>query len=387
MDMQQAQGEGVQFQCLPIVRDMPVDWTLLLSNILDPDHGLFAHQNKAFDMYSASTSVPIQVQEEFPNGGKGWTLTTAVDAVDKVTVVDRLRRGMHMDMDTSPARSTSTSTSDSKQESTVSATSVFHAPNHVMLCRRDKETGRTGFMTAFWICPVGTGRSRFMAAAIMKKTPVPVPAWVANAGVNNFIDQDTYLLATQQQYVLKAEVKAIKIMMDESGELGAMKARKKLFVYRSPTERAGSRVEAFWDATVTRVPNRVETLLTLDRSGAFNRDPSRRSVLDREKQYLRICPDAQDVVRRCDRVIRGSKLAAAAAVFCKVWVASMLPESALARRYNTLLNPVLVGGTLLLSLLATIVARAIRRQFFYKFDEDRHRRDVAKIPITAWKDP
>jgi hypothetical protein len=52
----------------------------------------------------------------------------------------------------------------------------------------------------------------------------------------------------------------------------------------------------------------------------------------------------------------------------------MFPESAIARRCNTLLNPVLAGGTLLLSFLATLVARAIRRQFIYKYDEDdRHR--------------
>jgi hypothetical protein len=66
----------------------------------------------------------------------------------------------------------------------------------------------------------------------------------------------------------------------------------------------------------------------------------------------------------------------------------MFPESAIARRCNTLLNPVLAGGTLLLSFLATLVARAIRRQFIYKYDEDdRHRQDMAKITITAWQDP
>lgn len=46
------------------VRDMPVDYTLLVENLVDPDHGLFAHQTPTFDSFAASTDHPMSVQSE-----------------------------------------------------------------------------------------------------------------------------------------------------------------------------------------------------------------------------------------------------------------------------------------------------------------------------------
>eukprot|EP00562_Extubocellulus_spinifer_P002088 CAMPEP_0178485104 /NCGR_PEP_ID=MMETSP0696-20121128/8099_1 /TAXON_ID=265572 /ORGANISM="Extubocellulus spinifer, Strain CCMP396" /LENGTH=466 /DNA_ID=CAMNT_0020112685 /DNA_START=28 /DNA_END=1425 /DNA_ORIENTATION=+ len=51
------------YRMIPQIRDFPIDWTILLENIMDPDHGLFAHQNVAFDLYSASGDCPIVVSE------------------------------------------------------------------------------------------------------------------------------------------------------------------------------------------------------------------------------------------------------------------------------------------------------------------------------------
>eukprot|EP00562_Extubocellulus_spinifer_P022070 CAMPEP_0178613594 /NCGR_PEP_ID=MMETSP0698-20121128/1726_1 /TAXON_ID=265572 /ORGANISM="Extubocellulus spinifer, Strain CCMP396" /LENGTH=452 /DNA_ID=CAMNT_0020252297 /DNA_START=57 /DNA_END=1412 /DNA_ORIENTATION=+ len=59
------------YRMIPQIRDFPIDWTILLENIMDPDHGLFAHQNVAFDLYSASGDCPIVVSEEFGGGGGG----------------------------------------------------------------------------------------------------------------------------------------------------------------------------------------------------------------------------------------------------------------------------------------------------------------------------
>jgi hypothetical protein len=61
----------------------------VVSNICNADHGLFVHQAKAFDMYSASKEYPLQATEEFPNDGKGWILKTQVDAAEKVLEADR----------------------------------------------------------------------------------------------------------------------------------------------------------------------------------------------------------------------------------------------------------------------------------------------------------
>jgi nitrite reductase/ring-hydroxylating ferredoxin subunit len=84
--------DGGNFQMSLSVRDMPVDWPIVVSNICDADHGLFAHQAKPFDMYSASTEYPMEVVQEFPDNGRGWIMKTKVDAADKLLKVDRVLR-------------------------------------------------------------------------------------------------------------------------------------------------------------------------------------------------------------------------------------------------------------------------------------------------------
>lgn len=44
------------------IRDFPVDYSLILENVSDPDHGLFAHQATYFDSYSASPDYPMRVE-------------------------------------------------------------------------------------------------------------------------------------------------------------------------------------------------------------------------------------------------------------------------------------------------------------------------------------
>jgi len=41
-----------EYAVVQMVRDLPLDFTVLLENIVDFDHGPFAHQALAFDMYS-----------------------------------------------------------------------------------------------------------------------------------------------------------------------------------------------------------------------------------------------------------------------------------------------------------------------------------------------
>ena len=62
-------------------------------------------------------------------------------------------------------------------------------------------------------------------------------------------------------------------MMNEKGltldelKSAKMPTRRKLFCFSSPTEKAGAKIEQFWDATLLRVPNRVERILKMDESG------------------------------------------------------------------------------------------------------------------------
>ena len=46
------------------IRDFPVDFTLVLTNVADPDHGIFAHQTPIFDSFAASAEYPMQVTTE-----------------------------------------------------------------------------------------------------------------------------------------------------------------------------------------------------------------------------------------------------------------------------------------------------------------------------------
>ena len=51
------------------IRDFPVDFSLVLENVADPDHGIFAHQTPIFDSFAASAEYPMQVSTEPGRGG------------------------------------------------------------------------------------------------------------------------------------------------------------------------------------------------------------------------------------------------------------------------------------------------------------------------------
>jgi hypothetical protein len=355
------------------IRDMPVDWPIVVSNICDADHGLFAHQAKPFDLYSASKEYPFQVTEEFPNDGQGWILKTQVDATEKLLKVDRSFRGA----------TKKGSVKQQQEQETPMATSYLYAPFHLQLKRVTKDTNTTSFVTAFYICPVGVGRTRFMSAGLSKKPP---KRWLVKLFLDNFLDQDTYLLATQQQNILSEEAQDIRDMIQQERRPTAkiedktMSTRRKLFCLSSPSDKAGAKIEQFWDATLLRVPNRVQTLLKLDSAGAFRQTPSRQVVLDRKSQHLNICPDAQDVVHNCQRVIR------VANAYSLVLVAAKVLTTYKIQRWNALLKPSVLAASLLVSSLASWVARRIKKEYFFKYTDEFRRQDMSNIPKTIWLD-
>jgi phenylpropionate dioxygenase-like ring-hydroxylating dioxygenase large terminal subunit len=51
------------------IRDFPVDFTLVLENVADPDHGIFAHQTPIFDSFAASADFPMSISTEAGKGG------------------------------------------------------------------------------------------------------------------------------------------------------------------------------------------------------------------------------------------------------------------------------------------------------------------------------
>jgi phenylpropionate dioxygenase-like ring-hydroxylating dioxygenase large terminal subunit/uncharacterized protein YaaQ len=371
------------FQMVQTTRDMPVDFPIVVSNICDPDHGLFAHQAKNFDMYSASQDKPLKIEEEFPNNGKGWILKSFVDSGQKVLEVDRTLRGERKKKD--------------KQEAATLpiATSILYAPNHLQLKRVDKESGQTKFVSGFWICPVGVGRTRFMSAAISKFRPPP--RWLTSpVFLDNFLDQDTYLLSTQEHNILPKEAEELRNMIQNASDEGIsieklpMKTRKKLFCLQSPTEKVGAKIENFWDATLTRVPNRVTNLLKLDSAGTFLKAAERSVILKREDQHLKNVPESQDVVRNCQRVIKVSKAISTVVVATKLYMSLLAnnssPKSAFVGRLNVILRPSLVATILGLSTVASYLARKLKREYYYKYTDDMRRKDLSSIPKTVWLD-
>ncbi|CAB9507011.1 TIC 55, chloroplastic [Seminavis robusta] len=344
-----------------VVRDFPmVDWSLLVSNILDPDHGAFAHQNLNFDFYTASPHHPQTITENFDQNG--WELTASVPAVDKLLAVDRAKR-QFLGMKTKPPKKTKPasfgSTPETPPEETLQATSHFMAPTTVSMSRRNVTDGSTKFITAFWVCPVGTGKSRFMSAAI-GQVPIQVPRWILQVNLNRFLDQDTVLVASQQPPILTAEAQ------------GVERPRASLFAYGSATDKTVRLIDNFWDTTLHKAPNRARTLQQLHYAGALQHTPAREIVLDRRTQHLTICPDSQGLVRNCRRITRTGLLLTAA------WMARVLWLRAIPKR------------TLPLAVLSTLVAWAahqVRKQYYFVKTEASRDKDLSQIPVKAWVDP
>lgn len=374
------------FRMIPTVRDFPIDFSILLENIMDPDHGLFAHGVSSFDLYAASRYAPQTIQEEFSIDGKAWKITSRVDAIDKLVAFDRMKRKRRR------ANAKHGLNSDIRV-----ATTTFTAPNHVVMGRRDREKGITTFITAFWICPTGVGRSRFMSAAI-GKLPISIPRWFLHVNLNNFLDQDTHLLATQQRNVLAEEAKILMQKVARNETALPTNLRKSFYVYRSPSEKLGLRLGQFFDATLNRVPNRIPTLLEMGQSGLLRQTPTRECTLDRERQHLRICPDSQDAVRNCLYIQRTAFVTTLAAILgsaasfllanpvASTVVAATQPVSSKQFIFGVAQqSPVMMRIVAIMSSMAWFAARKIRREFYYKYTEKYRDRDLKNIP-NVWLD-
>jgi phenylpropionate dioxygenase-like ring-hydroxylating dioxygenase large terminal subunit len=382
------------------VRDMPVDWPIVVSNICDADHGLFAHQAKAFDMYAASKDIPMAVSQDFPDDGKSWTVHTKVDAGPKLNEIDRLRRLNGSDNKRTKEKQTRggdpalfTLVKQKKVEESPWATTYFEAPYHLQMKRVDKKTNKTNFITTFYICPTGVGRTRFMGGALGRK----IPRWVIKLGLDNFLDQDTYLLATQQHHILSQEAKDVRDMLNEATGLTLedkinsirsepMPTRRKLFCLSSPTDAFGAKLERFWDATLLRSPNRITNLLKLDDAGFFLQTPPRSVVLDRKKQVLDVSPEHQAVVRNCKTIQKYAVATSIVTVMAKVLAKTIFMSNGLASTIHTILNPSVLLLILGASAVMSSVAGKIVREYYFKYTEEYRRKDMDKIPKVIWKD-
>lgn len=227
-----------------------------------------------------------------------------------------------------------------------------------------------------------------MSAGVARGAPFKIPRWVQHIVLNNFLDQDTYLLATQQPHVLSAEIAAQQsnfpttvttaaaITPATSFSTSASTAssssspspqsrrliRRQLYKYRSPSERLLLQVGRFLDEAVPRMPGRYSAGSQLM---FLNGVPPRSVVLDRWAQHTSICPDSQDVVRRSRRVGRVT------------WVAAAM--GLLLSRSGSAAKAPLAAAALMLGALG-IAARRLLQEFHYIYDERRRNFDLIKIP-------
>lgn len=277
------------------VRDMPVDFTLLLENVMDPDHGIFAHQTPIFDSFAASPDHAMTVSSEI--GRAGEKIVGRVPAVLKMTgktSSDKLMPG------------------EQGKAADITAELAFEAPCMVRWSRKDAQ-GRCSFVTAFYCVPSGIGRSRFLTRyARSSFTWLPFPRWLQAILLNQFLDQDTYLLATQQPTTLGAELAAAQSMglsniprdaqtidaaPDKSPPAGAMGlVRRKLYCHRAPSDHLLLALGRWMDAAVPHMPNRYTSLLGGHLSSSVAEalaTPPRERVLDRYSCHTALSPESQ----------------------------------------------------------------------------------------------
>ncbi|EIE25663.1 ISP domain-containing protein [Coccomyxa subellipsoidea C-169] len=152
------------------IRDFPVDFTLVLENVADPDHGVFAHQTTIFDSFAASAEYPMQVSTEPGKGGP--KVIGRVPGVLKMT-------GRGSDKDKAMFG----------EQANVTSTLAFEPPTLVRWSRFDS-SGTTRFITAFYCCPAGVGRTRFFTRYVRNIAPqLHPPHWLFNIFLNAFLDQ------------------------------------------------------------------------------------------------------------------------------------------------------------------------------------------------------
>lgn len=317
-----------------VVRDFPLDWTVLIENIIDPDHGLFAHQQAtSFDLYSASTEHPQSTREDFDeDNGDFWTITSNVSAVPKLSIKKQ------------------------KIDDTKAAVTTFIAPSLIYMGRRNKITNETTFLTAFWITPTGTGKSRFMSASISNiKLPFKIPRWLAHMQLMNFLDQDTYLLITAQKYILEAERNYYEGVSPNN--------RKSVFHYASPTEKLLSRVGTFWDNTLANVPFRKSTLKRMDLTSTITREVA----LDRYQQHTKVCPDTQGFLKKSKMIQKGSLVSMVVSI-----AGVLVAKNALWKRVSAF-----VGVS---SSIVYMLMKKCAKEFYFKYTNEFRDRDMDKIP-------
>ncbi|DBA95205.1 TPA: hypothetical protein ACH3X3_013107 [Trebouxia sp. C0006] len=373
------------------VRDMPVDYTLLVENLLDPDHGLYAHQTPTFDSYTASQDFPMHITEH--STSNSYKLVGEVAGILKMTGKDDSAK-------TKPLPGEQVSSA-----SDITARIVFQSPTMVRWSRHDKQ-GSTNFISAFYLLPAGFGKTRFMSRYVRSIAPkVHPPRWLVSIALNRFVDQDTYLLATQQSVTLSNELRDIADKQQpaqlqqpqtsdaqvsdrqradgEAAQAGAPMARRSWYCHRSPTDNILVASGKWMDKAVPWMPNRYQGLLSssLQGSAPLVAPGKREDVLDRFSCHTAICPDSMGFYTKVTALAKVAQVSTAAAAVVGVWYSL---EASVGQAPATPKAVAAIAASLILSAGTSQVFQWLLGQFQYVYQPKDLQKDLAKLTdLTA----
>ncbi|KAK9814291.1 hypothetical protein WJX72_003521 [[Myrmecia] bisecta] len=356
------------------IRDMPVDFSLLIENVADPDHGIWAHQTTNFDSFAASADYPMHVEVTQDTGR--LQVTGKVPAVLKLTGKTEQERTKAMPGEKGTAA-----------EQTAIIT--FEPPCMVRWSRHDA-AGNTRFIAGFYAMPIGTGRTRFFTRYARNIAPkIHPPRWLIHIALNSFVDQDTYLLATQQEVTLSEEFKEIAAARTASSHSDGAEhgssplKRRRWYCHRSPSDNLLVTVGKWLDAALPTLPNRYTALLeagAADGAAPIIRSEPREVVLDRFACQTALCPEsmaAYNNLRRARTVCAVSAALGAVGLLSYAVAASLGGHLSWAATLKG-------GGLVSLAAAASLASHTLAKQFTYVYTRQKQVTDLAKLTkLTA----
>lgn len=277
---------------------------------------------------------------------------------------------------------------------------VFEPPCHVRWARMDAvEGGGEGgkeeeakFIAAFWVTPLGLGRSRlFIRYARCLLPGLPVPRPLLAVALNGFLDQDSMVVASQALRVARAEAEAAAAREEEEGEEGKKKLNKKsslsrsLFAYRSPTEPFLASIASWLDAALPAAPGRDARALRffVERLEASNGGyPDREEVLDRFKYHTALVPSSKKVWERAKKVEEAGRAAAlvAAAAALATLAATIATEGGTTSAAAAVAP---LAAAAVLASLSSLAASDVASRFEYRYTRERQAADLGRIADLA----
>jgi len=387
---EEAGGKARRWVTADFVRTFPVDASLILENLCDPDHGL-AHQTLSLDVFSGGG--PDRKRMALAQGvgrGGGLHLVGSVPATPVLgaSTADALKKKAAKAKATAGTGASGTAHPTPSPPPPPTAVLEFEAPGFVRWGRVGADGSPPRFLATFWAVPTRAGHcALFIRYARSFATWLPTPRWLVAVGLLHFLDQDTFLVASQQREVLGGEAKAAMAAV-AAGAAGSPTPtptptptppppfrRSSLFAYRTPTEVFLAALGKWLDAALPAQPNRSARLL----AGAGQGHARREEVLDRWAGHTAFVPSSRAAHARAAAAAR--VLGVLALVSLAAWVAALTPGGALARA-----RPAVVVAWGAAPALAGVAARAsawLASRFVFCFPREAQVRELAAIAGLA----